>query len=65
MARKPSHAYTVREWLFDRIDRFSMKESFSTSTTTEKALKALIDELHAIAKEAELRLINPKFPSNE
>lgn len=60
--RKPSHAYRVREWLYDRIDCFGMKKSFSTTSTNLKEVKALIGELKAIIKEAELRLENPKFP---
>lgn len=62
---KKGHSYKTREWLADRIDRFSMKSSFTDDTPTIKKITALIGELRAIADEAELRIDNPRFPSNE
>lgn len=51
----PDHLENVRTWFKGRVGRF-------IQTIGEKDLEALIGELTAITKEAELRLQNPKFP---
>lgn len=57
----------VRLWFRDRLDCFPDMADATNADTKENlfTLEELIERMRAFCLEAELRLTNPNFPSNE